>query len=100
MIPAGNKAKRLSSVNHNPKTIHHQFSSIQFIIYLLRAIPLSNTTQYLSCQLDSKLRGEALTSKVLRKINAKLKFLYRKSINLTPAFRRLLGNALTQPHFG
>ena len=25
MVPAGNKAKRLSSVNHTTKTIHHQF---------------------------------------------------------------------------
>ena len=100
MLPAGNKAKRLSSVNHTPKTIHHQFNSIQFIIYPLRNIPLSNTTvENLGCQLDSKLRGEALASKVLRKINSKLKFLYRKSINVTPVFRRLLGNALIQSHF-
>ena len=32
-------------------------------------------------------------------IIAKLKFLYRQSRYLTPAYRRLLCNALTQPHF-
>ena len=35
------------------------------------------TVEYLSCQLDSKLSWEAMASKVLKKINAKLKFLYR-----------------------
>ena len=64
----------------------------------LRAIPLRNTTQYLGCQLDSKLNGKALASNALRKINAKLKFLYQKSIYLIPAFGRLLCNALIQPH--
>ena len=55
--------------------------------------------EYLDCQLDSKLSGEALTSKVLRKINVKLKLLYRKRICLIPAFKRPLCNALIQPHF-
>ena len=36
---------------------------------------------------------------VLNKVNAKLKFLYRKNKFLTPALRRLLCNALIQPHF-
>ena len=40
-----------------------------------------------------------MTRKVLNKINAKLKFLYRQSRYLTPAYRRLLFNALIQPHF-
>ena len=55
--------------------------------------------EYLGCQLDSKLSGKAMASKVLKKINAKLKFLYRQSRFLTPAYRRLLCNALIQPHF-
>ena len=58
-----------------------------------------DTVEYLGCQLDSKLSGEALASKVLRKINAKLKSLYRQSICLIPAFRRLLCNTLIQAHF-
>ena len=40
-----------------------------------------------------------MASKVLKKINPKLKFLYRQSRYLTPAYRRLLCNALIQPHF-
>ena len=36
---------------------------------------------------------------VLNKVNLKLKFLYRKNRFLTPALRRLLCNALIQPHF-
>ena len=54
---------------------------------------------YLGSHLDSKLSGKALASKVLRKIKAILKFLYRKSIYLIPAFRKLLCNTLIQPHF-
>ena len=99
MVPAGNTTKRLWSVSNTSKTIHRQFNSIQYISFAGCSIKQHDTVEYLGCQLDSKLRGEALASKVLRKINAKLKFLYRKSINLTPAFRRLLGNALIQPHF-
>ena len=40
----------------------------------------------------------ALASSVRRKIKAKLKFLYQKSIQLISAFRRLLCNAVIQPH--
>ena len=40
-----------------------------------------------------------MASKALKKINAKLKFLYRQSRYLTPACRRLLCNALIQSHF-
>ena len=40
----------------------------------------------------------ALAPSVLKNINAKLNFLYQKSIYLIPAFKRLLCNALIQPH--
>ena len=36
---------------------------------------------------------------VLNKVNSKLKFLYRKNKFLSPALRRLLCNAIIQPHF-
>ena len=42
---------------------------------------------------------EKLTLNVVNKINNKLKFLYRKHSFLTQALRRLLCNALIQPHF-
>ena len=35
------------------------------------------TVEHLGCQLDSNLSREVMASKVLKKINAKLKFLYR-----------------------
>ena len=67
----------------------------------MQAIPLSKheTVEYLACQLDLKLSGEAMASKVLKNVNAKLKFLYHQSRYLTPAYRRLLCNASIQPHF-
>ena len=37
--------------------------------------------------------------RVIKKINDRLKFLYRKKTFLTPALRRLLCNAIIQPHF-
>ena len=43
------------------------------------SIKQHDTVEYLACQLDSKLSGKALASKILQKINRKLKFLYRKS---------------------
>ena len=37
--------------------------------------------------------------KVINKINGKLELLYRKSRSLSPELRRMLCNALIQPHF-
>ena len=41
------------------------------------SIKQDDLVQYLGCQLQSKLSGKAMTSKVLKKGNAKLKFLYQ-----------------------
>ena len=54
---------------------------------------------YLGCILDETLNGESMALHVINKINAKIKFLYRKNRFLTPALRRLLCNAIIQPHF-
>ena len=54
---------------------------------------------YLGCILDSRLSGEAMALQALGKINGRLKFLYRKKVFLTPSLKRLLCNALIQPHF-
>ena len=70
-----------------------------YISFTGYSIKQHDTVEYLACQLDSKLSGEALASKILRKINPKLKFLYRKSRYLTSTLRRLLSNALIQPRF-
>ena len=54
---------------------------------------------YLGCTLDSRLSGEAMALQALGKINGRLKILYRKKGFLTPSLKRLLCNALIQPHF-
>ena len=55
---------------------------------------------YLGCILDNTLSGEAMATKTIKKINARLTFLHRKNDFLTPDLRRVLCNALIQPHFG
>ena len=54
---------------------------------------------YLGCILDENLSGESMATRMLGKINGKLKFLYRKQNFLDGSLRRLLLNALIQPHF-
>ena len=49
--------------------------------------------------LDETMLGETMTLSVINKVNNKLKCLNRKNRFLTPALRRLLCNALIQPHF-
>ena len=68
------------------------------IFFTGHSIKQHETVEYLSCKLGSKSSGQAIASKVLKKINARLKFLYRQSSYLTPVYRRLC-NALIQPYF-
>ena len=58
-----------------------------------------NTVEYLGCYLDSNLNGESMARGVLKKINTNLNFLWRQSNYLNYLSRRLLCNALIQPHF-
>ena len=53
---------------------------------------------YLGCLLDETMSGESISLKTIKRINQKLKFLYRKNRFLTPELRRLLCNAIIQPH--
>ena len=53
-----------------------------------------DTVQHLGSQIHSKLSSEAMITKALRKVNAKLKFLYQQSTYLTLEFRRVLYNEL------
>ena len=55
--------------------------------------------KYLGCLFDSNLSGRGMAIKVLNKINSRLRFLYRKQNILDKPMRRLLSNALIQPHF-
>ena len=54
---------------------------------------------YLGCILDDTMSGEAMATKTIKKINSRLKILHRKNEFLTPDLRRLLCDALIQPHF-
>ena len=49
--------------------------------------------------MDETMSGEAMALYVIHKINNKIKFLYGKNDFLIPTLRRLLCNALIQPHF-
>ena len=55
--------------------------------------------KYLGCIFDSNLSGASMAIKVLDKVNGRLRFLYRKQNLLSAPLKRLLCNALIQPHF-
>ena len=59
-----------------------------------------NCVEYLGCFLDYNLNGETMARKILKKINDKLKFLYRQADFLNPSCKRLLCNALIQFDYG
>ena len=54
---------------------------------------------YLGCILEETMPGESMAHEVISKVYARLQFLHRKNKYLTPNMRRLLCNALIQPHF-
>ena len=58
-----------------------------------------HTVTYLGCLLDETLSGESMASKVISKINSRLRILYRKIRFLCLPLCRLLCNGLIQPHF-
>ena len=49
--------------------------------------------EYLGCFLNANLSGESMTMKSLKKIKAKLHFLYRQNECLNPKLCRLLCNS-------
>ena len=75
------KADKLSIVYHNIEIKQHSCVS------------------YLGCLLNQTLSGENMALQVINKTNARLRFLYRNNQFLTQNLRRLLCNALIQPHF-
>ena len=90
---------------NKPKSIpfasKHKIKSARKLNVKYKNIKMKQDSQvtYLGCVLDETLSGEPMTLKALNKINAKLKFLYRKNKFLTPTLRRMLCNAIIQPHF-
>ena len=55
--------------------------------------------EYLGCILDRSMSGESVALSVLKKINYKLKFLYRQNRFFSRSIRRLLCNSIIQPNF-
>ena len=55
--------------------------------------------EYFGCCLDANLSRESMAMKSLRKINTKLRFLYRQNEFLNPKLRRLQCNYIIQTHF-
>ena len=53
---------------------------------------------YLGAEIDCHMSGSQMCSNILKKCNARVKYLYRKSKFLTPHSRRLLASALVQCH--
>ena len=69
------------------------------IIYNNIRIKQHSRVNYLGCILEQAMSGKSMAHKVIRKVNARLKFLYGKNKYLTPNLRRLLCNSLIQPYF-
>ena len=69
------------------------------IIYNNIRIKEHSRVTYLGCILEETMSGESMAHKVISKVSVRLKFLHRKNKYLTPNLRRLLCNALIQPHF-
>ena len=69
------------------------------IMYKGRQIATSTKVKYLGLELDNCLTGESVVSSILKKTNNKLRFLYRYRNILNTDLRKLLCQALIQPHF-
>ena len=69
------------------------------IIYNNIRIKQHPPVTYLGCILEETMSRKSMANKVIIKVNARLTFLHRKNKYLTPNLRRLLCNALIQPHF-
>ena len=55
--------------------------------------------KYLGVMLDQELSGEAIANEVIKKVNARLRFMYRQGYFLTSSMRKTLCNSLIQCHF-
>jgi len=62
-------------------------------------IEAAKTVKYLGIELDQTLSGESIVDNVIKKANARLKFLYRQGNCLNFNCRKLLCSALIQCHF-
>ena len=77
----------------------HKIKKLQKLELIYIQIKQHSGMAYLGCILKETVSGESIANKVISKVNARLNFLHRKNKYLTPNLRRLLCNALIQPHF-
>ena len=68
-------------------------------VLLMSTLTITDHIGLLRLYIRWTMSGESMALKVIDKINSRLKFLHRKNKFLTPVLRRLLCNALIQPHF-
>ena len=101
-------------VDDNP-SVHFAEEKIKSILFSLKHISKSlgqidisykdvktkqySKVSYLGCVLDKCLTGESMAMQVGIKVASKLMFLFRKNTFFSKDLRRLLCNALIQPHF-
>ena len=62
-------------------------------------IKQNSQVTYPGCILDETMSSEPTAYKTIKKINYRLNYFFRKKPFFTTSFRRLLCNALIQPHF-
>ena len=89
---------KTKSILFSPKSKVKNADSLNIAYHDIN-IKQHSSVKYLGCILDQCLTGELMATQVICKITSRLKFLYRKNRFLTPELRRLLCNALIQPHF-
>ena len=89
---------KTKSILFSPK---HRSKSVRQIGISYKDVKIKQYSKvtYLGCVLDECLTGESMAMQVCTKVTSKLKFLYRKNRFLSKDLRRLLCNALIQPHF-
>ena len=85
------KTKSILFTTKNKNNLNLKYNNINIKQY--------SRVTYLGCILDETLSGESMALHVLNKLNIRLKFLHRKNELLSKPMRRLLCNALIQPHF-
>ena len=90
--------EKTKSILFGTKQLLHKGISLN-IRYGDTEIKQHTKVTYLGCILDNDLSGESMVTKVLSLINGRLKFLYRKQKFFNYSLRRLLCNALIQPHY-
>ena len=90
--------EKTKSILFGTKQLLHKGKSLN-IRYGDTEIKQHTKVTYLGCILDNDLSGESMVTKVLSLINGRLKFLYRKQKFFNYSLRRLLCNALIQPHY-